>query len=125
MLTTTGFRDFGIELDSTVNDGTVTILSGTALLSNSLVLWYGMQAQLNSISNFTGFPGWQNVLLYLHLDSTFLGPVMNYSHTAIAPTKAALDNPAMSDSAGQPISLFTFRSIGGSDTTLVSYTQFT
>lgn len=129
MLTTTGFKNFGIELQGAqssnecfVNDATVTILGGTALLANSLVPWTGMQTQLKNISTFDGTTGWQNVLLYLYNDSTSTGPSMNYSYSDIAPSQVALDFPSMIDSNGQPLSLFTFQSTSGTDTTLMSYT---
>jgi len=122
MLTTTGFRNFGIEMDSMVNDATVTFLPGTALIANSLVPWSGKQTQLNAISTFSGNAGWQNVLLYLYIDSTNVGPDMTYSRSVVATSQAGLNIPSMA-SNGQPISLFTFMSLAGNDSTLISYTQ--
>jgi hypothetical protein len=126
MLTTTGFRNFGIEMDGTVNDSTVTFLAGTARVGSRLISWNGMQTQLDTLSSFSGASDtthFQNVLIYLSQFSTNTGLDMTYTRSVTSPAPIPAEYPAMADFNGYPLSLFTFYSITGSDSTLISYTR--
>ena len=118
MLTTTKSTNFGIE----IQDSTVSILPGTARIGNKLYPFTGTRTTYSQMLSFgpTDVDKYQNILLYLN-DPTGM-PNLDSAASLPVSSLADLNIPAMPDSSGFPLSLFTFLSPDGTKATLVSYT---
>ena len=118
MLTTTKSIQFAVE----VQDSTVAISSGTARIGNSLYPFTGARTTYANMLAFgpTDNSSYQNILLYLEAPSG--APNLTRSVSNPVPSLANLSIPAMADSSGFPISLFTLYSPDGTQASLISYT---
>lgn len=118
MLTTTKSIQFAIE----IQDSTVSVSSGTARIGNSLYPFTGAQTSYSNMLAFgpTDNSSFQNVLLYL--EAPYGAPNLTSSASTPVPSKVGLSIPAMADSSGFPISLFTLYSPDGPQASLISYT---
>lgn len=118
MLTTSKSLQFQID----ITDSTVAISSGTARIGNSLYPFMGARTTFANMLEFgpSDSSKYQNILLYL--DAPGMAPNLTSSVSSPVPSQAQLSIPAMSDSSGFPLSLFTLYSPDGTRGTLVSYT---
>jgi len=122
MLTTTGFKNFGFEFDSTM----LTVLPGTARIGNVVLPFDGTQTSYDAISNFTTANRYQNSLLYLQN----FGGVADMTQVLSDETTSvrALDIPELpSDSLNpyspsHPLGMLTFFN-DGTSISLTSYNQ--
>jgi hypothetical protein len=119
MLTTTKSIQFQIE----ISDSTVAISSGTAKIGNSLYPFTGARITYADMLNFspTDSSLYQNILLYLEAPSGLISNLTS-AVSAPVPSPTNLSVPAMADSSGFPISLFTLYSPDGTQANLISYT---
>ena len=119
MLTSTKSIQFAIE----IQDSTVAVSSGTARIGNSLYPFTGVRTTYARMLAFgsTDRSSYQNILLYLEAPSG-LTPNLTRSASAPVPSLANLSIPAMADSSGFPISMFTLYSPDGTQASLISYT---
>ena len=118
MLTTTKSIQFAIE----IHDSTVAISSGTARIGNSLYPFTGARTTYANMLAFGPMDSssYQNILLYLEASSKV--PNLTSSTSSPVPSLVNLSIPAMTDSSGFPISLFTLYSPDGTQASLISYT---
>lgn len=119
MLTTTSIRNFELE----ITDSTYVFLPGTARIGNTLMPWNGTTGQLGTIPSFVGALDankFKNCLLYLY-DSSGMTD-MTVSRSDATSNLQDLSFPSMQDSSGYPLTMMTFFSTTGSDSTLMAYT---
>jgi len=122
MLTTTGFKNFGFEFDSSE----LTVLPGTARVGNTVLGFDGTQISYDNLSNFTTANRYQNSLLYLQN----FGDVADMTQVLSDETSSvrALDIPDLpSDSSNPysptyPLGLLTFFN-DGTTISLTSYKE--
>jgi hypothetical protein len=119
MLTTTSTRNFELE----ITDSTFVFLPGTARIGNTLMSWNGTVGQLGTIPLFAGAPDankFQNCLLYLYNSNGMTDMTVARSDTTSLIQNLSL--PSMQDSSGYPLTMMTFFSATGSDSTLWAHT---
>jgi hypothetical protein len=124
MLTTTGNHFFGIE----VRDSTVSVLSGTARLGNTLIPFTGAQVTFDGMVSYEGDSSkYQNVLLYL--ENAYGMADMTRSVSIPTATIRELSVPGLpTDSSNPysptfPLSVFTMWSADGTKADLITYTK--
>ena len=107
MLKTTNRSHFDIQ----ITDSTVTFFQGTARILDTLVPFTGTSRTFPQMSSLTGIVGYQNTLMYLTMtDTSTMAPDMTQVQSPIVSSQVALTYPAMPDSSGFPVALFTFQS---------------
>lgn len=117
MLTTTGFKNFGFEFDTTV----LTVLPGAARLGDTILKFDGTQITYSSITTFSSPSMYQNSLLYLQNfgDAADMTKAVSDETSSVQ----ALDFPELPyDSTVHPLGMFTFYN-DGTDISLVSYNE--
>jgi hypothetical protein len=117
MLTTTGFKNFGFE----ISDTTISVLPGTARVGDKLLEFDGTQVLFDNVTYFGAeINSYQNTLFYLNNVGDLAD--MSQVRSDVTSSYESLDIPALPDSSGYPLGLFTFYK-DASDVSSYSYSH--
>jgi hypothetical protein len=106
-----------------LSDSTVTLTSGLARISNSLIPFDGTTMVTNDMANISaGY--YQNVLLFLERpDASSSGVDMTSAVSEMTTSIGSLRSPVMPSSDGYPVGLITMYSSDGTANQIVSYSS--